>query len=93
MKHLKGRKTNAPRDAYSFLSSVPAETLVFIEVELPNPKALSKIRNYMQKWRPLRQGLPMGELEALGVPRGPKFDKIIEQVFDLQLRGKPCRNC
>ncbi len=88
VKHLKGRKTNAPRDAYSFLSSVPAETLVFIEVELPNPKALSKIRNYMQKWRPLRQGLPMGELEALGVPRGPKFDKIIEQVFDLQLRGK-----
>jgi tRNA nucleotidyltransferase (CCA-adding enzyme) len=88
VKQLKGRKTNAPRDAYSFLASLPAETLVFIEVELPNPKALSKIRNYMQKWRPLRQGLPMAELEALGVPRGPKFDKIIEQVFDLQLRGK-----
>jgi tRNA nucleotidyltransferase (CCA-adding enzyme) len=88
VKLLKGRKTNAPRDAYSFLASLPAETLAFIEVELPNPKALSKTRNYLQKWRPLRQALPTGELEALGVPRGPKFDKIIEQVFDLQLRGK-----
>ena len=88
VKHLKGRKTNAPRDAYFFLASVPAEMLVFIEVELPNPRALSKIRNYMQKWRPLRLGLPMAELDALGVPRGPKFDKIIEQIFDMQLRGK-----
>jgi tRNA nucleotidyltransferase/poly(A) polymerase len=88
VKHLKGRKTNAPRDAYTFLASLPAEMLVFIEVEMPNPKALSKIRAYLQKWRPLRQSLPAGELEALGVPRGPKFDKILEQVFDLQLRGK-----
>ncbi len=28
------------------------------------------------------------ELDALGVARGPKFDKIIEQLFELQLRGR-----
>src|SRR6202041_3719617 len=59
-----------------------------IEVEMPNPRALSKIRNYLQKWRPLRMASPAGELEALGVERGPKFDKIIDQFFELQLRGK-----
>ena len=88
VKMLKGRKTNAPRDAYAYLASLPAETLAFIEVELPNPRALSKIRNYIQKWRPLRLALPIGELDALGVPRGPQFDKILDQLFDLQLRGK-----
>jgi len=62
--------------------------LVFIEVEMPNPRALSKMRNYVQKWRPLRLALPFAELDALGVARGPKFDKIIEQFFELQLRGK-----
>src|SRR6202044_829161 len=62
--------------------------LVYIEVELPNPKALSKIRAYIQKWRPIRLALPFAELDALGVPRGPKFDKIIEQLFEMQLRGK-----
>jgi len=62
--------------------------LAFIEVEMPNPKAISKIRSYLQKWRPLRLGLPVGELDALGVPRGPKFDKIIEDLFELQLRGR-----
>jgi hypothetical protein len=85
---LKGRKTNAPKDAYFYLASVPPEMIAFIEVEMPNAKASSKIRSYLQKWRPLRLGLPVGELDALGVARGPKFDKIIEELFELQLRGR-----
>ena len=88
VKVLKGRKTSSARDAYFYLASLPPEMLVYIEVELPNPKALSKIRAYIQKWRPIRSALPFAELDALGVPRGPKFDKIIEQLFEMQLRGK-----
>jgi tRNA nucleotidyltransferase/poly(A) polymerase len=88
VKILKSPKTNAPKDAYYYLASLPAEVLAFIEVEMPNPKALSKIRNYLQKWRPLRMATPAGELEALGVERGQKFDKIVDQFFELQLRGK-----
>ena len=38
--------------------------------------------------RPLRLALPIGELDALGIPRGPKFDKILDQLFEMQLRGK-----
>jgi tRNA nucleotidyltransferase (CCA-adding enzyme) len=88
LKMLKGAKTNAARDAYYYLASVPSEALAFIEVEMPNPRVLSKIRNYLQKWRPLRMASPAGELEALGVERGQKFDKIIDQFFEMQLRGK-----
>ena len=88
IKMLKGRKTNSPREAYFYLASVSPEILVFLEVETPNPRALSKIRSYIQKWRPLRLALPVAELDALGVPRGPKFDNILEQLFEMQLRGK-----
>jgi hypothetical protein len=88
VKILKGRKTSSARDAYFYLASLPPEMLVYIEVELPNPKALSKIRAYIQKWRPIRLALPFAELDALGVARGPKFDKIVEQLFEMQLRGK-----
>ncbi|HXQ25748.1 MAG TPA: hypothetical protein VN822_05005 [Candidatus Acidoferrales bacterium] len=88
VKILRSRKTNSARDAYFYLASVPPEMLVFIEVELPNPRAVSKIRNYVQKWRPMRLALPVAELDALGVARGPKFDKILEQIFEMQLRGK-----
>ena len=88
VKILKSRKTNSPRDAYFYLASVPPEMLVFIEAEMPSSTVNSKIRAYIQKWRPLRLALPFAELDSLGVPHGPKFDKVIEQVFDLQLRGK-----
>jgi tRNA nucleotidyltransferase (CCA-adding enzyme) len=88
VKILKGRKTNAPKDAFYYIASLPAEMLAFIEIEMPNPRVIAKFRNYIQKWRPLRQSLPLGELDALGVARGPKFDKVIEQLFEMQLRGK-----
>jgi tRNA nucleotidyltransferase (CCA-adding enzyme) len=88
VKMLRGRKTNTPRDAYNYIASLPPEMLAFIEVEMPHPKVMAKLRNYMQKWRPLRLGLPVNELDALGFPRGPKFDKILDQLFDAQLRGR-----
>jgi len=88
VKMLKGRRTGSPREAYAYIASLPPEMLAFIEVEMPSPPVLSKLRNYVQKWRPLRLGLPVAELDSLGVPRGPKFDKILEQLFDLQLRGR-----
>src|SRR4029077_807028 len=87
-KVLKSRKTDAAKDAYFYIASLPSEMLVFIEVELANPRAASKLRNYIQKWRPLRLALPASELDTLGIARGPKFDKILEQFFEMQLRGK-----
>lgn len=88
LRMLKGPKTKAARDAYFYLSEVPSELVAFLMAEYPNPKAVSKIRAYLRKWRPLRAGLPVGELDALGVPRGPKFDQILENFFDLELRGR-----
>jgi tRNA nucleotidyltransferase (CCA-adding enzyme) len=85
---LKSKKMNAAMEAYSYIASVPAEIIAFIETELPNPGALSKIRSYLQKWRPIKLALPAAELDALGVPRGPKFDKIMDQLFEAQLRGR-----
>jgi tRNA nucleotidyltransferase (CCA-adding enzyme) len=89
-KELSGRKMNAPIDAYHFLEKVPLEQVAYLLAESRNSAALSKIRAYINKWRPLRIGLPgvANELEALGMPRGPKFDAIVEQVFAIQLTGR-----
>lgn len=88
VKVLQGRKTAAPRNAYDFLEKVPLDLLAFVLVEATNKKALHKVANYLYKWKPLRRTLPADELASLGVPRGPKFDKILEDLFLLQLDGK-----
>lgn len=87
---LAGRKTSTPTDAYAFLEKAPADLLAFILAESSNSKAVGKIRTYLNKWRPLRQALPAAvlELESIGMPHGPKFDKVIEDLFLAQLQGK-----
>jgi len=90
VKLLSGPKTAAARDAYAFLEKAPLELLAYILAESNNGKAVGKIRTYFNKWKPLRQALPgvAGELEALGMERGPKFDKVVEDFFQLQLLGR-----
>ena len=52
--------------------------------------AVSKIRAHLNKWRPLRQGIPaiVNELTAIGMPAGPKFDAVVDQVFAMQMTGR-----
>ncbi|HLW83311.1 MAG TPA: hypothetical protein VKS20_14835 [Candidatus Acidoferrales bacterium] len=85
---LRGSKTKTAKQAYEVISNTPPGLLVFMMAEFRNAKVATKIRSYLQKWRPIRLNLPSAELESLGVPRGPKFDKILEQMFDMQLRGR-----
>jgi hypothetical protein len=89
-KMLAGRKTAQPPEAFSFLEKTRTDLIVFILAESSNTKVLNKIRNYLRRWRPLRLALPAAalELEALGMARGPKFDKVMESLFHLQLVGK-----
>jgi tRNA nucleotidyltransferase/poly(A) polymerase len=89
-KELVGRNMNAPVDAYRFLEKLPLDQVAFLLAESNNSGALSKIRAYLNKWRPIRIALAAvaNELEALGMPRGEKFDQIVEQVFAMQLTGR-----
>jgi len=85
---LSTRQMEKPREAYHYLEKLPLSWLAFIQAEFPKPRVLNKIRNFLYKWKPLRAALPVAELDALGLPRGPKFDRVLESFFDLQLAGK-----
>ncbi len=89
-KELAGRKMKAPIDAYRFIEKRPLDQVAYLLAKSRNSAALSKIRAYLNKWRPIRIALPgvANELEALGMARGPKFDEIVEQVFAIQLTGR-----
>jgi tRNA nucleotidyltransferase (CCA-adding enzyme) len=89
-KVLTGRKTAAPADAFAYLEKIPGHVLVFIMAESSDAKVAGRIRNYLHKWRPLRQALAGAELEleSIGLTRGPKFDKVIQDLFNMQLLGR-----
>src|SRR5437667_5270001 len=89
-KALRGRKLNAPVDAFRFLEKIPLDQIAYLMAESNKSAALSKIRAFLNKWRPIRIALPAvaTELEALGMARGAKFDQIVDQVFAMQLTGR-----
>jgi len=89
-KELAGKKLAAPIDAYRFLEKMRTDTLAHLLAFSSNSTAVSKIRAYLNKWRPLRQGIPaiVNELTAIGMPPGPKFDTVVDQVFAMQMTGR-----
>ena len=89
-KDLAGKKTKTPVEAYRYIEKIPMEYVAYLLAESSNSAALSKLKAFLHKWRPVRQALPIvgTELEALGMPRGPKFDQIVQDVFAIQLNGR-----
>ena len=89
-KDLAGKKTKTPIDAYRYIEKISMEYVAYLLAESSNSAALSKLKAFLHKWRPVRQALPIvaTELEALGMPRGPKFDQIVQDVFAIQLNGR-----
>jgi tRNA nucleotidyltransferase (CCA-adding enzyme) len=89
-KELTGKKTKTPIEAYRYIEKLPMEYVAYILAESNNSAAISKIKSFLHKWRPVRQALPIvsNELEALGMPRGPKFDQVVQDVFAVQLNGR-----
>jgi tRNA nucleotidyltransferase (CCA-adding enzyme) len=89
-KDLAGKKTKTPIDAYRYIERLSMEHVAYLLAESNNSAAISKLKAFLHKWRPIRLALPVvgNELEALGMARGPKFDQVVQEVFAAQLNGR-----
>jgi tRNA nucleotidyltransferase (CCA-adding enzyme) len=89
-KELGSKKMNAPIDAFKFIEKLPVDRIGYLLAETRNSAALSKIKAYLNKWRPLRASIPTvrDELKRIGMQEGAKFDAVIEQMFAQQLTGR-----
>src|SRR5208282_1633979 len=89
-KDLAGKKTKTPIDAYRYIEKISMEHVAYLLAESNNSAAISKLKAFLHKWRPIRLALPIvgNELESLGMARGPKFDQVVQEVFAAQLNGR-----
>ncbi|HMD31844.1 MAG TPA: hypothetical protein VKG84_08025, partial [Candidatus Acidoferrales bacterium] len=88
VKLLSSAKMKDARAAYDTIEKIPTETIAFLLTYTRQSKVVARIRAYISKWKPLRAGLPAAQLELLGVPRGPKFDAVLESFFTMQLHNR-----
>ncbi len=82
-----GRKL-APSGVVRILDAKPRLLLLYVMLHYPQARIQSLIKHFLTKVPQVRARLPRAELQALGVEPGPRFEKIMDQLFADVLDGK-----
>jgi len=89
-KILTSKEAATPSKAWHVLSAAKPETILFLEVTARQKAVVQKLRNFLGKWRQIRERkLPLPEMAELHItPALPAYPKLMEQAFLLLLDGK-----
>lgn len=87
-KLLGSAKAAKASQVYTILSAAPSPLPVLLLVRHSQAAVQNRVKAFFTKFPAVRAALPRAELEAIGMPAGPKFNKVLEQVFLEQLDGK-----
>ena len=85
---LRSSKAGQSSQVFSFLDGQSQYLLLFLLAYFPQAKLQNRVKNFLFKFPTVRARIPRSELLTLGLERGPKFEKIIHQLFLMQLDGK-----
>ncbi len=77
-----------PSDIYRALQEFNPEEILFIMAKAPGEKVRRAISHYLHRYRNVRTELRGRDLKAMGVPPGPIYRTLLDQLLDAQLNGE-----
>ena len=88
-KKLSGREAAANSGAWKILTNTAPERILFLSLTTKQPAVDQKIKNFLTKWRQVREKLPFPEMAELRITAQlPEYPKILDEAFLLLLDGK-----
>jgi tRNA nucleotidyltransferase/poly(A) polymerase len=88
-KKLTGKEAATPSRTWHLLSHTRPETILFLEVTTRHSGVAQKLRNFLGKWRQVKQKFPLPEMGEMRItPELPVYPKLVEEMFLLMLDGK-----
>ncbi len=89
VKKLTGKESATPSRAWQVMEAAKPEQLLFLEVTTRNQVVEQKIKNFLGKWRQLKEKLPFPEMAEMRItPQLPEYPKLAQEAFMLLLDGK-----
>src|SRR5215472_14976 len=88
-KKLNSREAATNSGAWKLLSATPPERILFLSLTTRLSAVDQKIKNFLTKWRQVREKLPFPEMAELRItPQLSEYPKILDEAFLLLLDGK-----
>jgi tRNA nucleotidyltransferase/poly(A) polymerase len=88
-KKLNGKEGTTNSGAWKLLSATAPERILFLSLTTKQSSVDQKIKNFLTKWRQVREKLPFPEMAELRItPQLPEWPKILDEAFLLLLDGK-----
>jgi len=88
-KRLGGKEGNSNSGAWKLLSATAPERILFLSLTTRQSAVDQKIKNFLTKWRQVREKLPFPEMAELRITAQlPEYPKILDEAFLLLLDGK-----
>jgi hypothetical protein len=86
---LTGKEAATPSRTWHLLSASRPEIIIFLEVTSRQQSVVHKIRNFLGKWRQVKQRFPLPEMAEMRItPDLPVYPKLVDDMFFLMLDGK-----
>jgi tRNA nucleotidyltransferase/poly(A) polymerase len=88
-KKLGGRDAATNSGAWKLLSATAPERILFLSLTTRQSALEQKIKNFLTKWRQVREKLPFAEMAEMRITAQlPEYPKICDEAFLLLLDGK-----
>ena len=88
-KKLTGKEAAANSGAWKVLSAAAPERILFLSLTTRQSAVDQKIKNFLTKWRQVREKLPFLEMAEMRItPQLPEYPKILDEAFLQLLDGK-----
>jgi len=85
---LSSREEVAPSRVSSLLRGIDIELVLIIMALSDSDSAVSRIRRYLTEYRMVHGEVNGGDLKKLGIPPGPKYKQILDQLLAARLDGQ-----
>jgi hypothetical protein len=88
-KKLTGKEASSNSGSWKILSAAAPENILFLSMTTRQSAIDQKIKNFMTKWRQVREKLPFPEMAELRITAQlPEYPKILDEAFLLLMDGK-----
>ena len=88
-KKLTGKEATSNSGAWKILSEAAPENILFLSLTTKQSAVDQKLKNFLGKWRQVRERLPFPEMAELRITSQlPEYQKILDEAFLLLLDGK-----